>query len=92
MSAEPAFPQSLSADTVEVRVGIGELARSLTTMRKWLSRSGCSVQVFRCVRDGDEAVVLVDFDRKETSFRDAFSRTFGCARHSGVAAPPSTQK
>ena len=77
MSAEPAFPQSLSAGTVEVRVGIGELARSLTTMRKWLSRSGCSFQVFHCVRAGNDAVVLVEFDRNETSVRDAFSRAFG---------------
>jgi hypothetical protein len=77
MSAKPVVPQSLSADTVQVRVGIGDLARSLRCMRNWLSRSGCSFQVFHCARDGDEAVVLIEFDRKEASSRDAFSRTFG---------------
>jgi hypothetical protein len=77
MASKPVVPQCLSADTVEVRVGISELARSLRSMRKWLSRTGYSFQVFHCVREGNEAVVLVEFDRNETSVRDVFSRTFG---------------
>src|SRR4051794_35165796 len=91
MAPTPVIPQYASANTVEVRVGIGEVARSLRSMRKWLTHSGCSFQVFHCVRDGNEAVVLVEFDRKDSSVRDAFSRTFGCPSHSGVAAPPSTR-
>jgi hypothetical protein len=77
MAPQPIVPHYLSADTVEVRVGMGELARSLRSMRKWLSRSGCSFQVFHCVRAGNDAVVLVEFDRNQTSVRDAFSRAFG---------------
>jgi hypothetical protein len=76
VSTESDFSQFIPAGTVEVRVSIGDLAGSLTAVRQWLSRNGCTYQVLRCVRDGREAVIRVEFDCETVSLRDAFSRNF----------------
>ena len=70
---------------VEIKVGIDNLAHSLTEMRRWLTKYGCKHQVFHCVRVGSEALIRVEFDRRSESLLDQFCHRFGVAPESADA-------